>query len=351
MMDGSVYGRPFGVEFEIPTSMQKQALVDGLRMAGHKVSDTGDYNHAVTPGWKVVSDSSIEPHGWEFVSPILKGVYGLGEIRKFCQTLEDMGVTFPWANTSCGMHVHVSASDIQNDGDATAKLISFHHHIERHGLMDCVPPYRRGNRWCKDTNSQILDRAKRGPITFEEVRQISNDRYVSLNMYGRCADYKTVEFRLHGGTSDASKAVSWIMLCLRMVQASKTLGRSGYGSNLEECLLATGLRGDHLHEFAKRFLLQRQKHFKGVRNVQLPSLPRLPQMDARAQTRRFGLTSWAGFARAQEVGFASREWSSDDRSQEVGLSSFECGEVTDATTSFLGGSTSDAPSAKRRRTA
>jgi hypothetical protein len=47
-----------------------------------------------------------ELKGCEIVSPILSGLVGLTEVEKVCQILKKAGVK---ANTSCGLHVHVSA--------------------------------------------------------------------------------------------------------------------------------------------------------------------------------------------------------------------------------------------------
>lgn len=266
-------GRTFGAEFEIPTDMSKSDLVSGLRRAGHRVEDTSDHTHDVMPGWKVVSDGSIDPAGWECVSPVLKGMGGLQEIAKFCSSLERMGLDIPFSNTSVGFHVHVGADDL--DGDAVAKLICFHNHAESRGLLECLPTYRRNNRWCKPTKAEILDAAKRGPLTFREVRRMSSDRYVSLNMFGRCENYGTVEFRRHSGTVEGPKAVAWIVLHLHMVEAAQHLGWSGYGRDVRGLFHALGMyQTSDVSKFAADYLLARRDKFAGgeFRPPRMPNL-------------------------------------------------------------------------------
>jgi len=267
----SIYDRTFGAEFEVPTNKAKQDLVHAMREAGLRVTDTAAYTHGVTEGWKVVTDSSIKPCGWELVSPILKGMEGLKEIVKFCRVLRGLGLDIPGSNTSVGFHVHIGADDL--DGDAVARLIRFHNHIERHGLLECLPKSRAENKFCKATHPEILEEAKVGPITFKRAREISQDRNVALNMFKRCADYGTVEFRRHQGTLNPMNAVSWILLNLHMVEASKSLGRKGYGADLKRCFSAIKMdENGEKSKWAGEYLLQRREQFKR-RRYSYPPMP------------------------------------------------------------------------------
>ena len=258
-----IKNRTFGVEFEIPTEFTRERMVNELRRQNIAVTDTGDTGtHVVSSGWKIVHDGSIQPHGWECVSPILKGMEGFQQVLNFCAAIKNMGLDVEEDNTSCGFHVHVGCDGL--DGNAVAKLIRFHNHIEQQGLLECLPRSRRNNSYCKSTKPEILEAAKNGPITFEEVRRRSADRYVALNMFGRCADYKTVEFRRHSATVEGPKALAWIILNLHMVTAAPILGRSGYGKNLKECFRAIRMSvdDDDWSGWAAKYLLERRKKFK-----------------------------------------------------------------------------------------
>lgn len=298
-----VFGRTFGVEFELPTELSKEEMVGGLRRAGIDVTDTENYTHDVTDGWKIVSDSSIEPAGWECVSPILKGPGGINEVLRFCEAIQGMGIDMPKGNTSCGFHVHVGADDL--DGNAVARLIRFHHHIERHGLLECVPKSRRDNEYCQPTHEGVLRAAKEGPITFDQVRQITDSRYVALNMFGRCAKYGTVEFRRHSGTVEGPKASAWILLNLHMVTAAAHLGRSGYGRKLEECFRAIYMydTGDW-SAWAAHYLTARRQNLAGDR-CRYPDMPALPSYEGEVGLGSFSVLRHGGLSFGAEASLES----------------------------------------------
>lgn len=250
--------------------------------------------HEVTPGWKIVPDSSISPKGWELVSPVLCGLRGLAEVVKIFRTLNDSNIEIPADNTSCGAHVHIGADDL--DGNAVANLICFHDHIEQHGLLMCVPQSRRQNRYCKRTDQRILDKAKAGPITFEEARGITSDtsRCFSLNMFKRCADYGTVEFRRHGSSTDPAKLLAWIVLKLHMVSAASHLRRPNYGSNFAECLDAIGLdQNGLLAYFARCYLLARWQKFNRIGTPDLPGTKFMEGLLALAQSPAMDIPSYS----------------------------------------------------------
>lgn len=268
--------RTFGCEFELPATLDRSNLIARLKQRGHRMEEnTRSYTHEVTPGWKVVTDGSLSA-GLELVSPVLKGERGLAEVMRMCQSLDALGVQITNADprhTEYGFHVHVGVEDL--DGEAAARLFCFHRHIEDQGLLNCVARSRRDSRWCKKTDATILERASAGPLTLDQARRISSDRYVALNVFGRCADYKTAEFRRHGGTLDGAKAVAWIILCVCMVTACsmKQVGRTG-GSGLRECFRALGMFDSHgkACKWAAEYLLVRQTSW-GRSNVSYPDFP------------------------------------------------------------------------------
>jgi len=227
-----------------------------------------------TQGWKVVTDASLS-HGLELVAPILKGREGLAEVMRMCDSLDALGIEIDTQDSrhkEYGFHVHIDVSDL--DGEAVSRLICFHHHIEEQGLIQCVARSRRDSRWCKQTHASILAKASSGPLTCSQARSISNDRYVALNMFGRCAEYGTVEFRRHGGTLKDEKAVAWIIHCLCMVSASasKRVDRTS-GQGLKECFKAIGMYdNDTICTWAAEYLLKRQSNV-GRSGVEYPEFP------------------------------------------------------------------------------
>merc|ERR1711977_809942 len=92
--------------------------------------------------------------------------------------------------------------------------------------------------------------------------------------FQRCATYGTVEFRRHGGTTNPVKTVSWILMCLCMVSASKQLHRKGYGSTLRGVLKAIGMfNNGALLDWAAKYLLVREKKFTSQETLQYPIFP------------------------------------------------------------------------------
>lgn len=266
-----VFGRSFGCEFELPASLNRDNLIRELKARGHKMQEEvlGSI-HTVVKGWKVVPDGSLT-NGLELVSPVLHGEAGLAEVRKMCRSLSQLSVEIPFSEKQFGFHVHVGVKDL--GGRQVAKLILDHDHMEENGLLYCVPAYRRELGWCKKTHARILEKARAGSITFEEARSIDSDRYRSLNMFQRCADYGTVEFRRHGGTLNEDKSVAWILLCLCMVHASDKSGRCT-SANFQDCLRAIGMYEDGpLCEWAAKYLLARHRHFSQGGEVQYPAFP------------------------------------------------------------------------------
>lgn len=274
LFDQGPFGRSFGCEFEVLTRLSASDLIRKLRARGHNVEDVapGGYSHVVTLGWKVVTDSSV-PDGLEIVSPVLSQLSGLAEVVRMCDSMQAVGCDVPFSDTTCGFHVHVGAKDLGNY--ALSQLILFHDHAEQNGLLQAVPLFRRNSTWCKRTNDDVLAQARRGPISASKVRDISSDRYVSLNMFGRCEKYGTVEFRRHGGTVQGERASSWILTCLSMVSCSAQLRPGSYGSSLRELLKTMGMQNNgSLVKWASDFMLTRQHNINNRANeVPYPEMP------------------------------------------------------------------------------
>lgn len=90
--------RTFGVEFEI-----------NLGPAGRGV--LGDN---LPSGFHLEHDGSVN-NGIEVVSPILRGAAGEAQIKKVCDSMNEVGAG---ADESCGMHVHLGAADFYSQREA-----------------------------------------------------------------------------------------------------------------------------------------------------------------------------------------------------------------------------------------
>lgn len=182
------------------------------------------YGHTVPQGrWKVVTDGSLGnvSRGAEFVSPPLRGEDGFRQLKTVCDALTAMRAKI---TSRCGLHVHVG---VGSEGPAFFKSITVLYSSAQQAIDTFMPDSRRGssNVFCQPVQSA---KHVRDPRSVQDVvRAIGQDtsarsrtRYCKLNLQSYFA-YGTVEFRHHGGTTDAVKATNWVRLCLRMVLAAK----------------------------------------------------------------------------------------------------------------------------------
>lgn len=209
--------RTFGIEIEGLSPLNRNDLAQSLESFGIKCVYEG-YNHRLRRYWKIVTDASICEEqgtvGFELVSPPLRGVKGLEEIRKVCQALQQIGCR---VNRSCGLHVHHDVSDY--NVEAFKNLYAIYIRYEA-AIDELVSESRRGqrNRYCNSLGGEF------GLARIRSVRQMDQllseafpNRYMKLN----CQSYAihgTVEFRQHQGTIDEEKIVAWVVFTQMMVE-------------------------------------------------------------------------------------------------------------------------------------
>jgi hypothetical protein len=250
----------FGVEFEgfgVPHVTLARALTD----AGLPTTAEG-YNHATRDHFKVVSDASVQgPNPFELVTPKLFGASGFARIRALCRVVTSQGGD---ANVSTGLHVHVDAWNCKIR-DAR-NLLGLWHRIQPVVLM-LVPPSRRGNHYAKPVTPELIEAVS----AMRSVSQLGRiDRYFSLNL-SAYARHGTFEFRLHSGSFNAEKVVSWVVLVLLVTAAARAgIDPSSVPQTWEGVAEAIGLAsGTSVVRQAHRYLSQRYAHF--TRDAATPS--------------------------------------------------------------------------------
>lgn len=219
----SYLDRGFGVELEcyLPEGMTHAQVAAELSRRANILCNHEVYNHHLRSHWKVVTDGSLQSfaRGAEFVSPILLGEDGLSELARVCDALTEIGCT---VNHQCGVHVHVGVRNASLD--FFKSITKFYGIFE--GVIDAMmPPSRRdsSNTYCRSMTSAspaAIDRT----LSLNELISIVTanarmPRYSKLNLSSFIRQ-KTVEFRQHQGTLDATKVRIWTVLCLRMVDAA-----------------------------------------------------------------------------------------------------------------------------------
>ena len=175
-------GKCVGVEIEFFHSESIRNL--------HPIVSLGQDGSIRTPDDERDDDGEIVTR-WRASEARLVYVKGISENRleKLCFQIRQAGGL---VNNSCGLHVHLDQRDVTRQG-AYARAIRLTHSLSFLRLM--VPKSRtKDNTYCK------LNRA--GELN-------SNDRYYAIN-WCSWSEHKTIEVRLHSGTTSAEKIKNWV---------------------------------------------------------------------------------------------------------------------------------------------
>lgn len=236
--------RTFGVELEIIHSSHACDMNEVARIitAAGVACVCESYNHATREHWKVITDGSVRNNrgqsGCEVVSPVLSGEEGIAILANVCHALTAAGYG---VNKTCGMHVHVGATDLN-----VAKMKTLvKTWVKYEDSLEClVSESRRGQAtYCKSNVATVTGRrygsddAQNVAIceeafakidacqTLDQIRTLfRGDRYHKLNLESLWR-HRTVEVRLHQGTLHARKACEWVRLCVGMVESAATRTR------------------------------------------------------------------------------------------------------------------------------
>ena len=202
--------RTFGVELEHISSVSHPKLQLALEKADIGV-DRYATGHTYCPqhcysGWQVKTDGSLTvteeyPYKMELASPPMLIPRAMTQFQKV------LGVAraFGGINTSCSMHVHVSAPELHivlrnhiTAAPLIEKIQRTWTNVER-VFYSYVTPSRRYNEFCK--------------------RGIDlSDRYHGLNLGAVLnTSRQTIEFRLHQGTLNTTKALAFAALCVKFI--------------------------------------------------------------------------------------------------------------------------------------
>lgn len=179
------YDRAVGVEIECFGEVSRKALVDAL------------------PLWAgVTSDGSISATEGQAHEVRVLLVRRELEPRLFrlCKRLEVLGLK---VNRSCGLHVHLDQrGQTEAQVEKRAKIMD----AWLSALQELVPASRRENSYCRFGTSW-------------------KDRYRAVNLCAFSA-HKTLEVRLHSGTTDYTKILAWVRL-LELLAALRSKPKPG----------------------------------------------------------------------------------------------------------------------------
>jgi len=182
----------------------------------------GYTHHDEREMFKFVTDASVSVQGGsiECVSPILTANEdGFGKAKKACDALNAKGAK---VNKSCGYHVHIGAADMSDR--QYINIFKNYQKIEK--VIDTfMAKSRRANNacWCRSLRGLDFSNC----TTKESVATVfgggdwrGRARYYKVNAMAYTG-HKTVEFRQHQGTTDATKVCNWVKFLLALVEYSK----------------------------------------------------------------------------------------------------------------------------------
>ncbi len=240
-LGSSIQDYTFGCELEcfLPRGVSHAEAARRLTAEGLDVR-AESWGHVTRTWWKIVTDGSLNNYtrGAEFVSPVLKGQEGLGQVEKLCRALTRMGAK---VNKTCGLHVHVGAANITSE--ELTRLLKLYGRNER-TIDRLMPESRRNNRYC---GSVIIP--ERLCETVQEVLQAirctsyQSNRFRKLNAASWWS-HRTVEFRQHSGSVEADKVCNWVQFCLYMTRFAASGATVPEGVTLGELFSAIELPGE-----------------------------------------------------------------------------------------------------------
>jgi RNA polymerase subunit RPABC4/transcription elongation factor Spt4 len=265
----------YGLELE-GLVKDREEFYQRLKELGFKVRLTGYSHDMENELWKVGDDGSVRRNmndeernnyqSVELTTPKLYAVDGLRKVKTVLDIWNEIGSA---VNNSCGFHVHVDAWNFSRR--ELARLLLVWLKIEP-VVYFLVSPSRRNNSyakfWRKTSNYNVAR------MIFEKVGEY--DRYYALNLFA-FRRYRTVEFRLHQGTTNYEKVKNWTIFCLKLVEKVKG-GLKWYHFSeeptIEEVLDKLGIveNAVPIIRDARKFLVERYNHFRsGVQEHDLPS--------------------------------------------------------------------------------
>jgi hypothetical protein len=174
-------------------------------------------------GWGSKPDGSLTSRhsgmtAIEVISPKLAGEDGLAEVFYITESVANLGGV---VDKTCGLHVHVDASDMTSEQIMAVKSTFVKFEKAFYALVGKKADERMGAFYSKNSNNW-------GPDT--------TDRYRSLNLtniLGHGHGHKTVEFRVWYSTLDAEIVLCAVYACVALVTMVMN-GQATTGSRIED---------------------------------------------------------------------------------------------------------------------
>ena len=199
------------------------------------------------------------------------------------QALEVIRYVGARTNASTGLHVHHHVPEVIEQPQVIRNLMHLYWRFHQ-VIYGLIPPSRKSNTYCQppqQSDATMFDSASSYPRLCGKLNHLG--RYWGLNLSNLTNQERlTVEWRMHGGTTDWAKIKTWVLATQRWLEHSiqrschyKPEPVANTQAGLNSLLLTTGLkpnsriyrRVDKDMRLAGKFLLRRWKHFNLPRKM------------------------------------------------------------------------------------
>lgn len=236
--------RGFGCEFEFTGITRKQAVDTLIRTGFFKFSRyVGGplftyelYDHR-NRKFEIVRDSSIKARNKESQVEFVTAILSFDDVKMLEKMLKALGQAGGKVNSSCGMHVHVTADDYKN-GYMFRNLVLWSYGYQKMLYKAFNVPANRQS-YCRTSDAETVDLFEKTDqhLSIKRVADIqyrkhtnrkshyNKSRYQILNIHSYFQG-KGIEIRLFNGTLNSEQAIANIIFSCALVEhaaASKVL--------------------------------------------------------------------------------------------------------------------------------
>lgn len=186
----------------------------------------------------VKGDGSVRPdnpgeHAHE-VTVLAKQQHIHGVIERVCKVLNEKAGGY--ANNSCGLHVHID----MRQRDPTRSYANLVRGLPILAAM--VPAMRSKGDWCN----------RYCAINTNDSLGYDGNRYKAINDVA-LNSHKTLEVRLHSGSTNATKINNWITILLAIVETTNTTYRTTTLNEFMSVFNIPGALGEYIAKRMKKF--------------------------------------------------------------------------------------------------
>ena len=276
----------FGVEIELTGISRSNAAKLIADYFGTRSTYDGTFYNKYTAvdrqgrKWTAMFDGSIDARdkdghslGSEYQCEIVTPILGWDDIETLQEIVRLLRKNGAIANASCGIHVHVDATN--HTAKTLRNLVNIMTAKEDILFKALAVSRSRAERWCKKTEEGfVANLNRRKPTTESGIERLwyngasrrtshyDSSRYHALNLHSLWQG-KGIEFRCFNGTTHAGKIKTYIQLCLAISHQALTQNaasaRKTTSTNekytMRTWLLRMGMIGDEF-KTARKFLLE-----------------------------------------------------------------------------------------------